>query len=596
MQSGYDYIFEHTESAINISNIPNVLKKSGFSADVVASGILLTALANYDTYYWIIDTACDVYFDTDIALNYLAIATGTNFTMSETLSDGRILLRSSNSIRYRKTENNLPTENNKLSLHVGDVVAITVPINNDISIYGLLSSVHVKDSFKSEISSSVEDTTISKIFDTIHGVVYTDGNNYPDIYEGKYATPSGLSNNQIYVSYGMEITEDTNIYTIDANMKYFSICVYNNKQFAGGVRYRRLENGEDTLPYESNKIRLTKGQYVIFTVRYDASTFSVMFEDYVKGEYLKSKYLLSDVQINQVREVVPTTADSFIKYRAVTASDRTEEVSIYFKNAEKYTKWLFVHTVLPSINSNVWRLQDVYGCTDLIDSDIVRFTSPNAEWEMAIHLANAPDFIGGRAHGSEVMNTDTIFLIDGKVTDITTITQLTEFKKLQIFVKSDMFDPSDEQTIVGEHIKRFTFESGIVRCEQYVKWLTNTTLTASYMAMSPPLKTYTQYIYRDSDNPKINNGFPALINPSSYPPNEKCKNTYLYGADSGFWCRFSFLDYTEVSQNTGVAHMTDNGGQDYNKCYYYMVTSNDGAFVHTNDVWHTVTEWEYRYS
>ena len=161
-------IFDKVVIGLDISKIGDVVKKEKFNAITSASGIYLQTNDNYDSYYFVSKNEADLYFH-ETSLSYLAICKGDNYNGNLTDSTGNITLKSSNAIRYRKSENNLPTETNKIHVNVGDVVAFTVPTGTTETVYGLAYENVVKDTFKNQI---VEKNLKIKYSDSDNGHLY----------------------------------------------------------------------------------------------------------------------------------------------------------------------------------------------------------------------------------------------------------------------------------------------------------------------------------------------------------------------------------------------------------------------------------------
>ncbi len=119
-------IFTSSYPSVKVSDIPQIEKYEGYSANAKTDGIEVLVSTNYDSYVIVADHNCDVYVDETIpASEYYAITIGKNYTGKDVYSNGGFKLLSSDSVRYRNSESNLPTESNKLSVNTGDVIAFT---------------------------------------------------------------------------------------------------------------------------------------------------------------------------------------------------------------------------------------------------------------------------------------------------------------------------------------------------------------------------------------------------------------------------------------------------------------------------------------
>ena len=130
LKSDLSYVVTRVPSAIDITS-PMFTKLEGINANASSNGVIaLTPLDGYDTYYHVITTDTEIYFDNSFE-DYTAFLHGNGFTG---ISEHSILC--TNSIRFRNIENNMPTVNNQYSVKVGDVIAITVKTGKTVGIYG----------------------------------------------------------------------------------------------------------------------------------------------------------------------------------------------------------------------------------------------------------------------------------------------------------------------------------------------------------------------------------------------------------------------------------------------------------------------------
>lgn len=150
-------IFETIENGIDVKDISAITKKAETSA-IAYSSSSMTAISfatatAYDTYWFEVTNDCEIY--TDVGSSpYYAIVHGVGFIEV----DGNTgWLKCESVRRYRNSENNLPTESNKLTVHSGDVLAFTFPKDTSNVVYGLDSSLVVKDSFAKSVGEKLND-------------------------------------------------------------------------------------------------------------------------------------------------------------------------------------------------------------------------------------------------------------------------------------------------------------------------------------------------------------------------------------------------------------------------------------------------------
>jgi len=269
----------------------------------------------------------------------------------------------------------------------------------------------------------------------------------------------------------------------------------------------------------------------------------------------------------------------YVKYDAGFGQEQSVEgLHLYIPTKEGYIDHTYGHTVFESRNADIWRLSIAYMCDDNLENPVAITTS--GEWDMALMLSGRPDFIGGHAHGDEIM-TDIKFIIDGVETDITTLTEATEFKTMVIVQDSVGYDPMDSTTAVLKHNKEHKITHAGVRLDQSVTWLGDYTLSHSYLAMMPPAKAYTDSYYTNITEDKLidlSGGKQEIVDGAT--------SVTVYGRESGLYFTMTVNEYdTYIKPYMSIA---DNGGGAYNKMYFTFVKS---GTVSRGDVWETFTHY-----
>lgn len=153
-----DLIFD-TDVSCKVNAIPGATYVQG-SANAGGGYIPIQNLTTYDTYYKVLDKDSVVWFDSPQTA-YVAFTYGTNYTGSEIVSN-ILRLNCSNSVRYRKSESNLPTAENPLTIPAGSVVAITLTAGGNDMIYGLSETQRVGADFVDEVEETMsgDDLTV----------------------------------------------------------------------------------------------------------------------------------------------------------------------------------------------------------------------------------------------------------------------------------------------------------------------------------------------------------------------------------------------------------------------------------------------------
>ena len=97
------------------------------------------------------------------------------------------------------------------------------------------------------------------------------------------------------------------------------------------------------------------------------------------------------------------------------------------------------------------------------------------------------------------------------------------------------------------------------------------------MAMHLPAKAQTDTVYMDTDyTPKVVS--------ESYGRYSNVKRTIVYGKTSGVYTEFSIGQYPSLGfRDSDKLLITDNGGGQYNKCYY-IISADGGGHVASGDL------------
>lgn len=161
-------------------------------------------------------------------------------------------------------------------------------------------------------------------------------------------------------------------------------------------------------------------------------------------------------------------------------------------NGEYYLCQNFGHHVSPSISCDIWKLDTVYVYKKVGDKFNKVYSEPMikaGEWECALREVGQPDFIGGVAHGDEMLSSIK-FLVDGKSIDLTKSASYT-CKKITVIEHSTLYrcdslmaDP------VAKHIRYYEISKDDITVTQRVEWLQSLTMAKSYLTMLPICRQY----------------------------------------------------------------------------------------------------------
>lgn len=247
---------------------------------------------------------------------------------------------------------------------------------------------------------------------------------------------------------------------------------------------------------------------------------------------------------------------------------------IYLPTDVGYINYNIVHAIHNGINANNWRTGLAFACDDNLENEyVVTYTG---EWDMAVRIQGRDDFIGGIAHGDEIYTSFFVF-VDGNETDITSITELTTFEKIIIKENSIGYDPDDHITQVLNHYKEYLIDKNGISLNQKVEFLSDYTMSTSYLAMMPPLKTLTDTYYTDVDYT------PA---PITYGATLNATKAVVYGSNLTYV--MSIPKYPSLTGGNRFL-LQDNGGLPYNKMYFTVC---NGQNVVAGDIWESSTMWQ----
>lgn len=445
-----------------------------------------------------------------------------------------------------------------------------------------------------KIADDVKDlkSAISEIADRTSAFIHTDFRTVENVvgligYNMGTNGPTELRANALstYNAYYLYASDDFDIYfdTTDiADVGFIDISMIKNAQpitqsgttyivsGTDAVYYRKSHNN---LPTAENPLHIPQGACVSITEGNVIGNWLV----YMSGE--GDLVLGADVKLNETQ--LSQTADALAlkkcKLKYVSASP-SNYVGIYVPNVNGYVKYEFMHDVIASINTDIWRVDGAYHTDDNLVQDYALTTA--GEWEIAVKIQGRDDFSGGTAHGDEVL-TSIVFIVDGKPTDITALTSLTEFDKLYIVENSNLYDPNDSETVFANHNSVHIFNKDGLTIKQACKFVVSETIRTAYMAMLPIAKTVSNRLVPNSDYVPItinNNRLYDVSDVTIYKSDGKVQANFYVPEFQFFGNNFKFL-------------CLDNGGTQYNKCYF--VNTLEDLNVSSGTIWKSETRYEF---
>lgn len=480
--------------------------------------------------------------------------------------------------RYRFDDNNMPSKSNPLTVKSGQVLAITMGTAYGSPRFTTTTNWHgdmiLQDPVKENATEDIIDFTVT-------AEKITQDYPFKDIYVGYSGNTLGLEVVSGFTTYGFVVNHNTDLYVINHNTAYFAITVFTSENLENGARYRYVSGGEDTLPTADSPLALTAGNYIMFTVRTDNKAFTVNLSA-SSVPRVQPFVLLSQNQIDQVLSNIDTSKAVKVRYDNTVEGREMERLYIYVHSGIGYVRYNFAHFISTLINSNCWLIHPVYAVDDTLAARYEITTS--GEWECAIKISGAPDFMGGSEHGSEI-NTDIHFFIDGAEVQPSAITNLTDCNEVRVIEKSNLYDPTDETTIVATHGKEYIWTKEGLTINQSVVWQTARSVDPSYMAMFPVTKAVSDYLC-------TNDAFTTYAFTDGYVSGSHIDSVLTWSDPVGFLGSFNIPRWDiEGNSLTGVGNFlsTDNNGEDYNKMYYVCAT---GGTVSQGDRWRTQTKYK----
>lgn len=429
----------------------------------------------------------------------------------------------------------------------------------------------------------------------------------PVVNIGRY-TGIKLGYNANYDTYYLVLNEDTEIYFETLVSAYVSLCIargYTGEATdSSGVKYLlgsnpvRYRKSESNLPTVSSKLVAYKGDVIAVTVTKGGS-------DVIYG--LKTDKTVKQTFADEVREKFGISIEKVcsLVYGAVDTDigdAGKEQVSIFVPAIVGFVKYAFVRNEVSASNANNWRIDRAYACDD---SKVVRFPiTAQGEWEMALKINERADFIGGYAHGDEVLKSISFFVDGRKVNDISSLTTETEFEELRIVELTDLYDPNDGANLstkdsftpVAHHGREYIITKDGIRLKQFVLFDVAETMTTSYMTMLPIIRgndyqwaTQITDSYYSDDNYAISDVSTPTTGADAYNWRANCTRGVIWSDVSGVSAEVEML-YQKKDNLTSEHYHKVQSSNTYNKFYWTVCCiGNQTADIQKNHRFETDT-------
>lgn len=165
-------------------------------------------------------------------------------------------------------------------------------------------------------------------------------------------------------------------------------------------------------------------------------------------------------------------------------------VNIYIPKGDGYILYPFVHSINSDRGCDVWRCQRVYSANKdsggnlVVDQEIVTV----GEIETAIKIEGKSDFMGGLAHGDEILTSISMF-INGVSQPFLNKTYSVD--SVEFIQQSNLYEPdtaTPQSVVAATNHKRWVFTKDGVSLQQTIVWSGSYDIDVAYMGMLPALR------------------------------------------------------------------------------------------------------------
>ena len=348
---------------------------------------------------------------------------------------------------------------------------------------------------KSAIDDIFDKETVPASIDEITGIVKRAGFSGGAQTSGRIGIK--LTQNSNYDSYYIITNKPVAVAFNNPTVAYLAVCVVenytgietdpSNNLYLCGDNPQRYRKSDGTLPTLNNPLNVPAGAAISFSITAGktATVYGLEEKNAVKEEFA-----------NTIGEIIGAVRPT-IKYLSTVDTDigsrGKEQLSIFLPTHNGFIKYAFVRCEYDSYNANNWRIDKCYACDNA--KNVLYPITASGEWEMAIKINGAPDFIGGNAHGDEVLTAFNVFIDGVLIADVSTITEQ-QFDVVKIIETSLLYNPNDGATLstrgqytpIGTHGREYAITRDGIKLKQEVTFDTALTLAASYMTMLPIIR------------------------------------------------------------------------------------------------------------
>jgi len=338
-------------------------------------------------------------------------------------------------------------------------------------------------------------------------------------------------------------------------------------------RYKVLINGTNVELYINDVLQGSTALIETISIRNIGNTYGASFVNAsVKNVNIHTwaNGTLYSTDINNDLDCVNCTTSKVYKnqidssYMLLNIQDK--DITIYKPYGTEYIAYNFFRIVNDSTNADSWLLGRTYLTDENFATKRTIVTSGN--WETAIRISGASDFMGSAAHGDELL-TDFSIELDGHEIDYTEF-GFRKTKQLDIYQDSNLFAP-DGLSNVGENVatseKHWTFHFDRDNyLTQKTTWLTVENLVDSYLFMVPINRTDSIGQITDTSMVAplyVKENVAGTHSQTNYVGDQMGGRAVVYGKDTGFFSDVTVLE----GWNSNSRYFTSTAPQ-YNKMYF----------------------------
>ncbi|HKM19811.1 MAG TPA: immunoglobulin-like domain-containing protein [Candidatus Dojkabacteria bacterium] len=338
-------------------------------------------------------------------------------------------------------------------------------------------------------------------------------------------------------------------------------------------RYKVLINGTNVELYINDVLQGSTALIETISIRNIGNTYGASFVNAsVKNVNIHTlaNGTLYSTDINNDLDCVNCTTSKVYKnqidssYMLLNIQDK--DITIYKPYGTEYIAYNFFRIVNDSTKADSWLLGRTYLTDENFATKRTIVTSGN--WETAIRISGASDFMGSAAHGDELL-TDFSIELDGHEIDYTEF-GFRKTKQLDIYQDSNLFAP-DGLSNVGENVatseKHWTFHFDRDNyLTQKTTWLTSENLVDSYLFMVPINRVDSIGQITDTSMVAplyVKENVAGSHSQTNYVGDQMGGRAVVYGKDTGFFSDVTVLE----GWNDNSRYFTSTAPQ-YNKMYF----------------------------